>query len=112
MKNFKLDGNGDVVIKNGEIEMVSGVDLTAQTFRQVIATNLGEWGYNPEEGMDFSTLLKKHYDKDFIQETIEAAIKQVDENAEIIDFSCDVKERKAEISFFIVTENEKIYIQL
>lgn len=112
MKNFMLDRNGDVIIKDGNIQMVEGTDLKAQTFRQVIGTKLGEWKYDESEGMDFSVLLTKHYNVDMIQEAIETAVKQVDDNAQIHDFSCDIKERKAEISFYIKTEGQELYMLL
>lgn len=112
MKNFLLDNDGDVVIENGRIQMTSGADLTAQTFRQVIATKLGEWEYNPGEGMDFSVLLTKNYNVDLIRDAIESAAKQVDEDAEITDFSFERQGRDAEISFYIKTEGQEIYISL
>ena len=112
MKNFMLDNNGDVVIENGKIQMVDGIDLKKQTFRQVIATKIGEWKYNTDEGMNFAVLLKKHYNVDAIEEAIEAAVRQVDEDAEVREFECKVTGRTAEISFIIVTEGQDIYIAL
>ena len=58
MKGFMLT-DGDLSITNGEIDMVEGVELTAQTISCVLSTNKGEWLFNKEEGIDFDTILGK-----------------------------------------------------
>lgn len=58
MKGFMLT-NGDLSITNGEIDMVEGVELTAQTVGSVLSTNKGEWFFNSEEGIDFDVILGK-----------------------------------------------------
>ena len=60
MKSFKLDSNGDVVIKNGNIAMVDGAELTAQTVRTLLGTNKGEWFGNLDEGISFKNILGKN----------------------------------------------------
>ena len=39
MQGFKLDSNGDVMLENGKISIVSGTDLMAQTLKTVIGAN-------------------------------------------------------------------------
>ena len=77
MKSFKLDQDGDVVIKNNQIEFVEGVQLIAQTVRQVLGTNLGEWFGDEKEGIDFYVILTKNPNYDLIQDTINTAVQQV-----------------------------------
>lgn len=59
MKSFALDENGDLLIKNGEIQMVSGAELTQQKVKTVLSTNKGEWSLNVDEGIDFKNILGK-----------------------------------------------------
>ena len=58
MKGFMLK-NGDLSISNGEIDIVEGAELTAQTIGSVLSTNKGEWLFNAEEGIDFDVILGK-----------------------------------------------------
>lgn len=58
MKGFMLE-NGDLSITNGEIDIVEGAELTAQTIQQVLSTNKGEWFFNENEGIDFDVILGK-----------------------------------------------------
>lgn len=58
MKGFMLK-NGDLSISNGDIDIVEGAELTAQTIQQVLSTNKGEWLFNSEEGIDFGAILGK-----------------------------------------------------
>ena len=55
MKGFML-ANGDLSISNGEIDMVEGAELTAQTIGSVLSTNKGEWIFNVEEGVNFDVI--------------------------------------------------------
>lgn len=58
MKGFMLT-DGDLSITNGEIDIVTGSELTAQTINSVLSTNKGEWLFNKEEGIDFDVILGK-----------------------------------------------------
>ena len=59
MKGFKLNENGDVVIANDEIELISDDELTQQTIKTVLNTNKGEWFANKDEGINFRAILGK-----------------------------------------------------
>ena len=103
MKGFKLDQYGDVVIKDGKIEIVEGVELVAQTVRQVVGTNLEEWYYDLEEGVDFYAILTKNPNYDLIQDTINTAVQHTADllsvEIETGDYTFNVEGRHLTISF-------------
>ena len=57
MKGFKLS-DGDLVITNDEISLIEDSELKAQTIKQVISTNKGEWLFDTEEGIDFDNIFQ------------------------------------------------------
>ena len=59
MKGFALDKQGDLLIENGEIQMVHGADLTRQTIRCVLGTKKGEWFFDRAEGIDHDSIIGK-----------------------------------------------------
>jgi len=99
VKGFKLDNNGDVVIEKGKIAMVSDTDLIAQTVRQVLNTNLGEWEFDTAEGIDFQRILAKNPNHDLIQDTIQLGLRQVDETFVITQIDFKQQERRLYINF-------------
>lgn len=109
MKTIKLDQYGDVVIKDNQIELVQGIELVAQTVRQVLGTNIGEWFGDTEEGIDFSVILTKNPNFDLIQDMINTAVQQVAESLEVTletdDFVFNVEGRQLAINFTL-TLNE------
>lgn len=110
MKTFKLDQYGDVVITNNKIEYVEGVELIAQTIKQVLNTNLGEWFNDKKEGIDFHVILTKNPNYDLIQDTINTAVQQVADSLnvklETDNFTFDLKGRSLTITF-LLTVNKK-----
>lgn len=101
MTGFALDENGDILIKDNHIQMISGNELVKQTVQTVIGTNKGEWCLNEDEGITFDNILGKHIPDDEVVKTeIEQGLLQVDE-FNITDFSIDFdsKTRRANISF-------------
>lgn len=103
MKGFKLDHSGDVVMRDGDIEMVQDIELVAQTVRQVIGTNLGEWFGDEDEGIDFYVILTKNPNYELIQDTINTAVQLVADNLgvelETDNFTFEVKGRTLAITF-------------
>lgn len=101
MKGFMLDDNGDVLIKNGQIQMIDGNELLRQTIQSVIGTNKGEWVLNRDEGITFSFILGKGNTEDVIRHEIEKGLKQVDDTFIITSFEMNVDKdtRKATITF-------------
>lgn len=116
MKGFKLDQSGDVVISNGDIVLVSGVELVAQTVRQVIGTNLGEWLGDEEEGIDFYVILTKNPNYELIQDTINTAVQHVADNLgvelETDNFNFEVIGRSLNISFTLKMGGESTTVDM
>lgn len=119
MKTFKLDQYGDVVINNQQIELVEGVQLIAQTIKQVLGTNLGEWFGDLEEGIDFHVVLTKNPNYDLIQDTINTAVQKVayslNVELETDNFTFDVKGRSLTVTFTLTangTESTSIELTL
>ena len=98
MKGFKIDGNGDVLIKNGYIEMVDGIQLLRQTVERVLGTNKGEWFLNKNEGINFDYLIGKNVSKELIRSEILGGLKQVNSSYELLDFSYDIDKEKRTLS--------------
>ena len=110
MKSFKLDSNGDVVIENNQIQMVEGIELIAQTLKQVFNTNLSEWFDDKEEGIDYHVVLTKNPNYDLIEDTINTAAQQValtfNVEIETDNFAFEVTGRHMQIDFKIKVGNE------
>ena len=111
MKTFKLDQFGDVVISNEQIELVEGVELIAQTVKQVISTNLGEWFSDTTEGIDFHVILTKNPNYDLIQDTINTAVQKVADalgvELETDSFTFEVVGRNLTIAFTLLLHGEE-----
>ena len=116
MKTFKLDQNGDVVIKKNKIELVEGVELVAQTIKQVIGTNLGEWEKDENEGIDFSVILTKNPNFDLVQDTINTAVQKVADTLgvelETDNFVIETNNRNLSISFTLTLEGESTVLNV
>lgn len=83
MKGFALSDN-DILIQNGEIQMIEGADLICQTVRTVLNTNKGEWFLNPDEGINFRNILgKKKSSTNLSAEERSYISKQAEENEEL-----------------------------
>lgn len=101
MRSFSTN-NGDVVVGK-TIELVSDNELLRQKVQRVLGTNLGEWAYDLDEGIDFSVILRKNPDEAEIMATVEAALKRIDESFAITSFSLTMQNnRKATIEFVAV----------
>ena len=111
MKGFALDSTGDVVISNEEIVMVYGDKLLQQKVKTVLDTNLGEWFFNREEGIDYHKILGKGINEELVRYEIERGLAQVDESFTITEFECvlDLKGRKVTVTFSASTkEGEQV----
>lgn len=105
MYGFKLDSNGDVVIRNGILETVSDGELLRQTVQTVIGTNLGEWFLNEEEGINFRNLLTKNPDMDIVRDEVMSGLIQIDETFIITEFEGSLEGRKLRVSFKAVNDS-------
>lgn len=109
MKGFALDENGDVLMENGEISIVTGDSLLQQKVWSVLHTNLGEWFFDWDEGIDFTNLLGKGTNEELVRYEIERGLAQVDSTFTITEFSYefDAKKRRAKVRFKAQTRNEE-----
>lgn len=111
MKSFKLNSDGDVVIKNNQIELVEGIPLLVQTLKQVINTNLGEWFSDEEEGIDYKVILTKNPNYDLIKDTINTAVQQVAYYQDVVietdNFTFEVEGRNLTITFTLTVDGEE-----
>lgn len=101
MKDFALDENGDVLIENGEISIVVGDSLLQQKVRTVLRTNLREWFFDWDQGIDFGNLLGKGTSAELARYEIERGLAQVDSTLALTEFSYTVDRavRKAVVTF-------------
>lgn len=105
MKGFSMK-DGDVVIVNDTVEMTEGVELLRQKVERVVATNLGEWEFDTDEGIDYSVVFKKNPIDSEIRATIEAALLHIDPTFFMTKFSVEInKKRHAIITFTAVNGN-------
>lgn len=100
MKSFSTV-NGDVVVEN-TIKIVEGSELLRQKVERVIGTNLKEWIFDKEEGIDFSVIFCKNPNEDEIRDTIENALTRIDNTFAITDFNLIINKRKATVEFHAV----------
>lgn len=100
-KSFALDSAGDLLIENNEISIVVGESLIQQKVWSVLRTNLKEWFFDWEQGVDFNNLLGKNTNEELVRYEIERGLAQVDETFVITEFVYEVDKvtRKAKVSF-------------
>lgn len=97
MKDFALDESGDILIESSDIALVYDQQQEIQKIRQVLGTKLGEWEYDPNEGIDFDALFQKHPDSNRIQETIQNGLRAINDNYVLQECSYDVKAHSLKI---------------
>lgn len=107
MKGFKLTAEGDLSLTDGKIDMIDGIDLTAQTVKTVTSTNKGEWWLNENEGIQFFYILGKGVTEDVVRSECQNAARQVDMNLQIDEFDYTVNPvtRKAKVKYTIIADN-------
>ncbi len=99
MKSFAIDESGDIVIENGDIEMVEDEELTGQTLQTVLGTNKGEWFNDWDEGINFANVLGKGITDDMRIAEVEDAIEQVSEDLYLSEFTSSTENRVTTITF-------------
>lgn len=111
MKSFALDENGDLLISNGQIQMVFDENLIRQKVKTVLSTNKNEWFLNVDEGINFRNILGKNVDREeLIENEISQGLLQIDESFTITSFKCDIDSvnRRAVITFSATYDNGEI----
>lgn len=101
MKGFAMDENGDVLIENGAISLAVGDNLLQQKVCAVLRTNLKEWFFDWEQGIDFDNLLGKNVGDELARYEIERGLHQVDSTFNLTEFAytADYSARIAKIVF-------------
>ena len=101
-----MDNKGDVLIENNEISIVVGEKLTQQKVRTVLLTNLKEWFFDWEQGINRENLLGKSTNEELARYEVERGLLQVDSTFTITEFTYEVDgpARKAKITFKARTE--------
>ena len=107
MKGFALDEKGDVLIENGDISIVVGDSLLQQKVWAVLHTNLKEWFFDWEQGVDFDNLLGKGVGAELARYEVERGLAQVDSTFAITEFAytMDKAARKAKVTFKAQTDS-------
>jgi hypothetical protein len=107
MKDLALDEKGDVLIENGEINLVVGDSLLRQKVMTILRTNLKEWFFDWDQGVDFDNLLGKGVGDELARYEIERGLHQVDNSFTITEFSYtpDKSTRKAKVTFKAQIDN-------
>lgn len=102
MKSFALDEKGDLLISDGQIQMVFAENLIRQKVKTILSTNKNEWFLNVDEGINFRNILGKHIDREsIIENEVAQGLLQIDETFTITSFKCDFDDvhRNATITF-------------
>jgi hypothetical protein len=105
VKDFSLDDNGDIVIRNNDIQLISDKNLTIQKIRMILGTNKGEWLFNENEGINFGVMLVKNPNEDQILDTVLDGLRQVDETFNITAYSFKTIQRRLLLTFTATNEN-------
>lgn len=107
MYGFALDENGDLLIENNEISLAVGDSLTQQKVQTVLRTNLQEWFFDWDQGIDFDNLNGKNTNAELVRYEIERGLRQVDETFSITEFAyeADRASRRARVTFKAVNES-------
>lgn len=107
MKSIAIDDNGDLIIKNNEIVMATGAELLRQKVQTILKTNLREWFFDWEQGIDFKNILGKGINEELVRYEIDRGLKQVDDTFNITEltFSVDKAARHAIVTFRARTDN-------
>lgn len=105
VKDFSLDDNGDIVIRNNDIQLISDKNLTIQKIRMILGTNKKEWLFNEDEGINFGVMLVKNPNEDQILDTVLDGLRQIDETFNITAYSFKTIQRRLLLTFTATNEN-------
>src|SRR5690625_4585568 len=97
MQSLKLNRDGDLVMRNGDLQLVDNKVELAQTIRTLLQTNKNEWFLNPEMGFEHSVVLGvKAIDQEELNSALQDVASQINEidRIENIQVDQDRKTRK------------------
>lgn len=106
MQTLKIDENNNVVVFQGNIQIIDGVEACAQDTKTRIGLCHGENPYNTGEGIDFfNNFLGKMGGQDYIREEIRQRIMANDEIVQVN--SLDISHEKDKL--IITSEISSVY---
>lgn len=76
----------DLLLENGQIQIVSDGELFAQKLQAAWSTNRGEWSLDKNEGIDFHAILTKNPDENLIRMELETMLSKISDTARIATF--------------------------
>jgi len=101
-QDFGLSPNGDIIIEENNIKIISGRSVYIQAFRQIFRTRLTEYFLNLEEGFDFNVFLgKREIDEDEAMAALQAVGEQIEDFVKFMNITYDFnqRDRKLKIKF-------------
>lgn len=114
MKAPLIDSNGDLVMKNGEIQMVEGDKELAQSVESILKTRQGEFFMDTEFGLNRDNLLGKQADQDAAHDDIVEAVAQESRIATVeeITFADDRSSRSRTVSLSMTKADDGKTVEL
>ena len=111
MKDLMIK-DGDLVLSNGDIGMVSDKALLAQKVELLLSTMQGEWFLNEEEGINRELIFVKEnrLDEDMLQDAVYQVLMQVDDTFEMDEFNASYVDRNLTINFKAHNDTDEIEI--
>ncbi|MCM2354111.1 MAG: DUF4062 domain-containing protein [Pseudobdellovibrio sp.] len=70
LKDIRMDATGDMLVKNGDLMMVSGVERLPQVLKMNLNCNRGEWIFRPEMGSNLYNILNAYADSPELAELL------------------------------------------
>lgn len=113
--DIKLDGNHDLAVKNGQLVLLSGVNLVAQQIKIALKTFLGEWFVDNSLGVPyFDYVLVKQADKVKIENIFRKHILAVRGVNRVLKLNTEIdrKERLLIVSFKVETSEGTVMDKL
>ena len=108
MKDLKLDSQHDLLIRNGQLVLVDGVNQTAQQIKIALLTFLGEWFMDTSVGLPwFEQNLIKQPEKAKVENIFRKKVLEVKDVLRVIEMSLEVERqsRALIVSFKAETSN-------
>lgn len=110
--DLEIDGSNELVIENGDLVLVDGVDAITQHLQIALRTWKGEWFLNRDEGVPYlGRIYGKPARRELITATLRKAIMAVPGVSRIVSFSLDLdaQTRALSIAFDVrVTTGETL----
>lgn len=106
MKSFLIK-NDDLVIQDGEMQMVDGTEETCQCVERALTTRQSEFFLDTEHGLNHEEFKKKNFSSNIIKmEVVETVLQEETvEKANDIEMYYDSINRSANIKFAGVLKN-------